>query len=314
MDKLLAKLTEQEAVISQQNAALKNTTDDNVYSRALDSHHASSGTSLPLTPATDTFPNTAPTTRPASANLNEPRSRDEELLRLKLELAQAQNKISHLNRELNQNRVKQEDTTAPIFNGSRIAQPVPRSNNNNWPPLEDSQSDTSDVISTNNGFTTRGIWSGGRRNQPPIYGDSAQQPPVSDDWLRGNGLNGGYMDPNGPYGMMDGYRSERVTPDPDNLMRPIGGRRGNRFDSQFDNRCASRPNPWSAYRPPPYTHCDNMNMNPMLGGPNSMASAPMSVGTYSPFSTPGLGTPLSPHATEFTSTAPWKSEVCQRQA
>ena len=309
MDKLLAKLSEQEAVLNQQHAALK-TNDDNIYARTLDNHNMSSSSSLPITPATDTFPTTAPTTRPASVNLNESRSKDEELLRLKLELAQAQNRISHLSNELTHRGGKQEEPATAVFNNLRLVQPIPRGNTN-WPTLDDAQSEISDTMSTNTGFAGRPIWPGTRKGPMPVYSEplQPQQPAGGDEWLRPQPYQGGFVESGAPYGMMDGYRSERATPDPDHLMRPVGGRRNPRFDTQFDARCGPRPGGWNNYRPPTFTHCDGMNMTPMVGGPTSMTPGPMTTGTFSPFSTPALGTPLSPHATEFTSAGPWKSEV-----
>src|SRR6478609_5193164 len=90
MDKLLAKLTEQQSAVD----TLKANEEAIQYARSFD--HASSSNSLPVAPATDAFPSTAPTARPASAALDDARGESEEVVRLKAQLAQAENKISKL--------------------------------------------------------------------------------------------------------------------------------------------------------------------------------------------------------------------------
>ncbi|KAK2939132.1 hypothetical protein FoTM2_002350 [Fusarium oxysporum f. sp. vasinfectum] len=113
VDKFLAKLSEQQSALNQQNDANKLRDETNQYARAFD--HASSSNSLPVTPATDAFPSTAPTTRPASATLDEARSESEEVMRLKLQLAQAQNEISKLDQELAETRVVKTTADVPPF-------------------------------------------------------------------------------------------------------------------------------------------------------------------------------------------------------
>ncbi|KAK7417131.1 hypothetical protein QQX98_004734 [Neonectria punicea] len=303
MDKLLAKLSEQQAVLNQQNEALKSGDDENPYSRVLD--HASSSNSLPITPATDAFPSTTPTTRPASATLEETRTDNDEVLRLKLQLAQAQNEISKLDHELAQTRSSKPDLDTPGF-GIRLAPQISR--DSAWGPPEDAQSDTSDAMSSTTFNRTRGIWG----NPKGSFATNTLQAPVPEptpgNWLGGRGFNQAYAEPNGqPYPMMDGYRGERLTPDPD-MVRPNGGRRGNRYESRFNS-----PQPFNigyggGYNSP-VGQSEFMGTS-MPGAPMSVSQglAPMGMGMYSPYQPQPVGTPLSPHASEFTSKAAWKNE------
>ncbi|POR38145.1 Meiotic coiled-coil protein 2 [Tolypocladium paradoxum] len=306
MDKLLAKLSEQQAVLNQQNEALKSSEDDNnnVYSRTLD--HASSSNSLPITPATDAFPTTAPTTRPASATLEDSRPEAEEVLRLKLQLAQAQNHISKLDQELARSRsVKPE----PDVQGLGVPRGVPTvSRESTWVTADDAQSDTSDALSATAFNRARGIWG----NPKGSLINNAVQGPVNEpspaNWFGGRGLNQGYVESNGPYPMVEGYRGERLTPDPDLLMRHSGARRGNRYDNrlntphQFGGGFGAMGGPVNQFDsmggPMP---SGAMNVPPGLG--------PMGMGVYPPYQQQPIGTPLSPHASEFTSKAGWKTEV-----
>ena len=142
MDKLLAKLSEQQATLKQQSAQSK--TEDGMSSSFAE--HESSSNSLPMTPATDAFQTTAPTTRPASATIDEARLDVNEVLRLKLQLAQAQNQISKLDQELAHSRTSEPDsTTSGSAAGRRSA---PASRDSPWPITEDSHSDTSDMSSS----------------------------------------------------------------------------------------------------------------------------------------------------------------------
>src|SRR3954451_12854900 len=100
MDRLYAKLSEQQAILLHQKDVQK--AEDDLRS-ALGRQSASS--SLPITPATEAYPTTAPTTRSASIAPNDGIAGPDEVLRLKLELAQAQNKISRLDQELAQTRL-----------------------------------------------------------------------------------------------------------------------------------------------------------------------------------------------------------------
>lgn len=309
MDKLLAKLSEQQAVLTQQNEALKSGEEDPVYPRILD--HASSSNSLPLTPVTDAFPSTTPTTRPASATLEDSRVGSDEVLRLKLQLAQAQNEISKLDQELAQTRTVKPE---PESNGLSYPRSVMASSRESaWGTPEDAQSDTSDPVSTTTFSRARGIWGNSKGSfahqtlQAPVVPE-----PAPGNWFGNRGFNSGYSDASVPYPVMDGYRGDRLTPDPE-MLRSAAARRGNRFESRFNS-----PQPYgSGYGASGYgAYNGNVGQpeyvgNPMPGSPINVPQAltQMSMGMYPQYAPQPVGTPLSPHASEFTSKATWKNEV-----
>ncbi|KAF9877720.1 pumilio-family rna binding repeat protein [Colletotrichum karsti] len=305
MDMLLAKLSEQQAALDQQSEAIKNS-DDKMYTRGFD-QPPSASTSVPITPATDSFPSTAPTTRPASATLKENRSNVDELLRLKMELAKAQNKINRLDHELSQTRsIKQED---------EIMQPVPSARSgmlgpeNAWGPNDDNSSDAG-APSVGGYNRSRGIWG----NSRTPFSNSAAAMPASDsqsmagDWYGGGrgGFNQTYIDPVGPYPVGDSYRGDRMNQDTEMFSRPPSSRRNNRFDN---SRWPS-PQPYGgsnfgsgygfAPTPGPF--------GSMVGGPGVPGSN-MSSDMYQGYNQQSMESQLSPHATEFTANSGWKSEA-----
>lgn len=308
MDKLLAKLSEQQAVLTQQNEALKSGEEDPIYPRILD--HASSSNSLPLTPATDAFPSTTPTTRPASATIEDSRMSGDEVLRLKLQLAQAQNEISKLDQELAQTR-----TVKPELESNSLGYPrstMTSSRESAWGTPEDAQSEASDPLSTTAFSRTRGIWG----NSKGSFAHQTLQAPVAEpapgNWFGNRSFNSGYPDAPVPYSIMDSYRGDRLTPDPE-ILRSSAGRRGNRYESRFNP-----PQPFgNGYGTGGYGGY-NANVgqpeyvgNSMPGSPINVPQAlnQMGLGMYPQYAPQPVGTPLSPHASEFTSKAAWKSEV-----
>ncbi len=333
MDKLLAKLSEQQAAIREHNDGVKMIEDDFAYSRVLD--HQSSSSSLPITPASEPFPGAAPTARSASATPNDSRVATEEVLRLKLELAQAQTKISRLDQELAQTRLvktesgrvtpvitldseyssipglEQVATRAPAASATKAQMP----RDNAWPPQDDSRSDTSDTLSAGGFSRSRTIWGNGKSNyQNSLLAGAA---PVTDgssavSWQAqaGRGYNPGYIDTGAPpYGPspMDGYRPDRLTPDQDVMMRPSSGRRGHRYDNRFGSSHTFAPGYGGGY---------NLNQTqydpaPYSAGPTGPVSSTSGTNMYPQYQQQAVGTALSPHATEFTSAAgsAWKMEV-----
>ncbi|KAJ3526501.1 hypothetical protein NM208_g11163 [Fusarium decemcellulare] len=300
MDRLLAKLSEQQAVLSQQNEALKLSEDNSAYPRGID--HASSSNSLPVTPATDAFPSTAPTTRPASATLEDAHSESEEVIRLKLQLAQAQSEISKLDQELAETRFVKPDPDATVF-GLRAPSYGPREST--WAP-EDARSDTSDAMSATTFSRTRGIWG---NPKGPFANNTLQAPvvePSPGNWLGGRGFNPAFPDPTGtPYPIMDGYRGDRLTPDSE-MLRSNHGRRNNRYESRFSSPQPFAPG-YGGYSSPA-SQSDYMG-SPVPGAPMNVSQGLGPMGLYPPYQGHPVGTPLSPHASEFTSKAGWKNEV-----
>lgn len=305
MEKLFTRLSEQQAAHSQQNQVLK-VEDDGPFLKVLD--QASSSSSLPITPATEGFPTTALATRPASVTLDDPRVDAEEVFRLKLQLAQARNHISKLDQELAQSRfIKESDV--PI---ARV-EATPRENIWGRGTPDDTQSDTSDSASAAALNRARGIWG---PTKSSFINNSSLQPsgpePSPGHWFGGRGFNQACVDPNPPYVLIDSHRAERQAADHGLVNRPHPNRRGTRFDNrmntnhQFGGSFVNLANPAHQFDsignpvqvPVPSVH---VNVGPAL--------PPMGVNMYPPFHQQAMGTPLSPHASEFTSKASWKNEV-----
>ncbi|KAK0673386.1 armadillo-type protein [Cercophora samala] len=325
MEKLYAKISEQQSVLLQhQNDMRKASDEDAMYARALD--HQSSCSSLPITPATDGFPSsqTAPTTRPASATANETQASAEEVMRLKMELAQAHNVISRLE---SQTRYGHESgrvtpalgvesdfpssitgTVSPIARalsggpsyGNSAKLPYLREPG--WLVPDDARAEIPEPMSTGGMSRARGIW-----NKQPSYPSQFPQPTVMADapqatpWTNPRAPATGYDASYNQTGM-EVYRQDRAPPDHD-MMRPMG-RRTNRYDSRF----APSANYSSGF------NAHNMNAGPYdstsLSYPYSnqapMAGGGMGLGMYPPYQQQQVGSPLSPHATEFTSSqGPW---------
>lgn len=305
MDKLLAKLSEQQAILAKQNAALKSAEDEPVFSRTLE--HASSSNSLPVTPATDAFPSTAPTTRPASASLEDSRLDNEEVLRLKLQLAQAQNEITKLDQELAHTRTGKAEPEPTNFGYPRCS--ATNARDSPWGTPEDAQSDTSDGVSATNFNRTRGIW-----NHPKAsFASTSIQNPVPEPspgtWFGAGArpYNQGYPEAGAPYPIVDNYRSDRLSPDSD-MLRSAGGRRANRYENRF-NSPQPFGNGYGGYSGTP-GQADYMG-SPIPGTPINAPQglSPMNLSLYPQYQPQPIGTPLSPHASEFTSKGAWNSDV-----
>ncbi|KAK3315143.1 armadillo-type protein [Apodospora peruviana] len=310
MDKLYAKLAEQQVMMPQHHTESYKD-EEAVHVRGFDLQ--SSCSSLPITPATENF-GTEPTARCASATPNEGHASTEEVLRLKLELAQAQTKISRLDQELAQTRLMSQDSgcvtpsemefpasltvapspavvrapAGPTFTGPTK---VPFSREQTWVTQDDTRSDTGDATSTAGLGRARGIWStkAGFTNTFPqglVQTDGLQPMP----WAQHRtGYEPPFVAP-----AMDNYRSDRGPVDHE-MGRPAQ-RRGNRFDNRF----------YGGYNIGPYEPAPTYSapLSSTLGGG-------LGVSLYSPYQQQPVGTPLSPHATEFTTggAAPWKTEI-----
>ncbi|KAK2605911.1 hypothetical protein QQS21_003637 [Conoideocrella luteorostrata] len=308
MDKLLARLSEQKAVLNQQNEALKSGEDDGNMCQQLPGHTSSSN-SLPITPATEGFSSTAPSTRPASATMDDARSESDEVLRLKLQLAHAQNKISKLDQELSTRLFKEGDTDIQPVNMMRGISAGLTSRDSTWPTTDDEQSDTSDNMSTAAFGRAKGIWGNSNGSFPSNVRQGASNELQPGTWLGNRGFNPAFPDQTTPYPMMEGYRGDRLSPDSDLVMRQSASRRPHRYDHRVGNS----------------HHLPNIGYNPVSGGPipqyealgGAMPSGTlhpppglggMGMGAYPGFQQQPVGTPLSPHASEFTSKTNWKNE------
>ncbi|KAL7624433.1 hypothetical protein AAE478_005998 [Parahypoxylon ruwenzoriense] len=333
MDQLLEKLSQRQAALRMQGDALKASEDGNMYPPVLE--HGSSSNSVPVTPATETFGSTAPTTRPASAALDDGSPSTEEVLRLKLELAQAQNKISRLDQELAQTRSTRSapdynSTHSPVdaelpsgfqatSNSSQIAGPPcvnaggrqASGREGGWSAFDDSRSDTSDALSATGFNRSRNIWGANKNSQSSFMqggGFTGSEPPHNSQWS-GRGVNQGYMDPSMAYESSGpgSYRGDRLTPDYDLTIRPAGNRRNNRFDNRLGMPpFGAQPAYGGGYN---YGNGQYESGHAMPG--QSQASGGPGIYSGSSYRPTPIGTPLSPLASEFTSVAggtPWKSE------
>ncbi|KAJ3477413.1 hypothetical protein NLG97_g8847 [Lecanicillium saksenae] len=293
MDKLLAKLSEQQATLNQQPAQPK--VEDEICSPFAE--HGSSSNSLPMTPATDPFHATAPTTRPASATIDEARLDVNEVLRLKLQLAQAQNQISKLDQELAQSRTSEPDsTTSGSAAGRRSA---PASRDSPWPITEDSHSDTSDTLSSSAFSRARGIWGQPKPNLSNQTGQPNAMEPTN--WLGGRATQN-FPEPGMPYPAGEGFR-DRIAQEADSMNRTGNPRRG----SRYDNRGA--PSGFVSAHGAGANYFDPMGNN--LNGPAITMNHPQANSgmiMYPQYQQQAPGTALSPHASEFTSKAGWKNE------
>ncbi|KXX81196.1 Meiotic coiled-coil protein 2 [Madurella mycetomatis] len=325
MDKLYAKLSEQHAILQQQNEA-RSPDDEAEYTRGLG--HQSSSSPLPITPVVETFSApTAPTTRSASVVPNESQVSSNEVLRLKLELAQAQSKISRLDQELAQTRLVNQESgraTPSLFSEpdfpstvvpptSPVASRVPSAatliglgkepfiREHNWMAQDDTRSDIGDSLSVGGFNRSRGIWNnkipfGNHLPQVQVMGDGSQAVP----WANSRSINPNYEAKFAPPSM-DMYRQDRIAPEQE-VIKPIG-RRGSKYDNRF-GPSSNFSGVFGGY---------NMGAGQYeLGyaaGPQGTMTGGMGMGLFPPYQQQPVGTTLSPHATEFTSTgAPWKTE------
>ncbi|KAI1104424.1 ARM repeat-containing protein [Jackrogersella minutella] len=329
MDHLLEHLNHQKNLLNKQGDALK-ASDDSILHPIL--QHASSSNSVPITPATENFGSTAPTTRPASAALNDG-STNEELLQLKLQLAQAESKITRLDQELSQTRHVRPgldntmnspmDTEFPTgiqaaSNPSRVLGPAALNADNQqgigreggqfWSSFDDSRSDTSEALSATGFNRSRKFWGPNKSNQAPFQGGfSGPELPQNSQW-GGRGANQGFMDQNMSFenATPSNYRGDRLTPDYDMTIRPSSNRRNNRFDNRLGTPSFGANQGFGGaynYGSGNYGGSDNGMSGPPPASSNS--------GMYPNYQPTPVGTPLSPLASEFTSAtggAPWKSE------
>ncbi|KAG6017031.1 hypothetical protein E4U43_002476 [Claviceps pusilla] len=310
MDKLLARLSEQKAVLNQQNEALRSGDDETSMCQRLPVHTSSSN-SLPITPATEGFSSTAPSTRPASANFDDARPESDEVLRLKLQLAQAENKISILDQELATRPLAGSDSDMHSMHMTRNLGTASRESA--WSIVDDDQSDASDNLSSTAFCRAKGIW--GNPKGANFANNGAQgannNEPQPGTWLGNRAFNTGFPEAAAPYQMMEGYRGDRLSPESDLVMRQAASRRPHRYDHRISNS----------------HHIANMGYNPIGGasmpqyeamGGGGMASGSLvpppglgalGIGGFSGYQQQPVGTTLSPHASEFTSKTSWKNEA-----
>ena len=329
MDSLLAKLSEQQALLAKQTATLPTKGDDESHVK-----DGSSASSTLMTPASESFSytNTATTAKDEDDKL---RIEASEMARLKKELDDAKNQIARQKQELDQTRVikhtfdqamgpPSEVALSPRTDVTDLTNAFTASNRplgtvqGDW-RNEDARSDGSDAVGPFNAVPN--AWSGSSRAsfnaalQPDSgWGQSGPRP-----WAQrgmGNVLSPPVLVSQQPAMQQRNY-SVPVSP-----VSGGGGRSMNelgRFNhargygqmDARDNRNATsyqRGHGWDVYTGGPGP-MDGMNLGGMSPG-----STYQSLGMYpSAYQPRPIGTPLSPTAAEFragqASANPWNSAV-----
>lgn len=183
MDNLMARLSEQSALLDKQKKALASTDNDNTNlnlpSRDYDT---SSSGSIPITPASDKFV-TTPTTDP---DMSATMPGAAEMLRLRKELEAAKNKIARMDQELHATRITKstldqamgtpseadynhykddvtEQTISKLQNALNASTRPNAGCQDNWPSQEDTRSETSEALSAGAFNRGQGIWGNGMR-------------------------------------------------------------------------------------------------------------------------------------------------------
>ncbi|KAF7872221.1 hypothetical protein EAF04_003146 [Stromatinia cepivora] len=335
VDKLLAKLSEQQAVLNRQHEALRNSDDyGSGNSRTVD--YNSAPTSVPITPATETFDSgtatTAPTTRPQSRGDGDNQPSAEEVLRLKFELEAAKGRIARMDQELAQNRITKHtidqaigsvsEADFPLGNVSDNAAGIPPNHfrpqvarESSWATQEDAHSDHSDALSASGYNRTRAIWGNNKPNfpnAPPMPSFQPSDPHTTGQWMGRGGCNQPFVESNMSFGgpPPNSFRGERYEHD---MAMPGGGvRRTN--GSRFNNRnlgsvpYSSSSSSFDGFTPSSSSYGSMGGIPTPLGSQMNMG-VNMGSGVYSGYQPQPIGTPLSPHAPEFTSASgTWKTE------
>lgn len=331
MDSLLAKLSEQQALLTKQKTILLSKGDDESHR-----NEGSSASSALLTPASESFSytNTANTAKDEDDTLSIEAS---EMARLKKELDDAKNQIARQKQELDQTRVikhtfdqamgppsevalsPRTDVTDPTSAFMTSNRPI-GTVQGNW-RNEDARSDGSDVVGPFNAVPN--AWSGSSRPSfnAAIQPDSGWGQPGPRSWGQralGNTLPPPVLVSQQPSMQQRNY-SVPVSP-----VSAGGGRGMNDFGQFNQARGYAQMNPRDNRNAPPYQRGNGWDV--YTGGPSPMdgmnlggispGSTYQSLGMYpSAYQPRPIGTPLSPTATEFragqASANPWNSVVSQ---
>ncbi|CAK7230782.1 hypothetical protein SCUCBS95973_007689 [Sporothrix curviconia] len=276
-----------------------------------------------------------------SASANQPEGSDE-IVRLRLQLAHAQNKISLLDNELAHTRsataggsqvlsVANTDPDYPTVPGSdqiltttMNGLPAPHAalslynRDNIWSQADESRFDNLESSSGSIG-RSRGMWrdelkqtvfqpgfpTGGPSSIP--IGTAPIPSQAASIWPPSRPNNQGFLDVNpqafiDPQLAMSDGRGDRLTPDNEMLLRPQ--RPNNRLDSRIPN--GQNFGGYGSFNPAQMQFDANSAILPGGGAPNMNANG---LNMFPQFQQPPIGTPLSPHATEFNNdTTPWKTD------
>jgi hypothetical protein len=348
MDKLLAKLSEQQDALAKQRELLKSSEEPAAYDRTLE---YVSGASIPaiVAPAVDGFNiSTVPTEEPARLAGDSPSQLpDDEVLRLKLELEAAKGRIARMDQELAQTRITKHTLDQVIGSPSELDFPVGQQAEGSghrfiqqdfkpnvrsqahrdlsWAAQDDSRSDTSDALSASGFNRARAIWANGPKpafpgTQAPATNFQPSEAVAATQWMN-RGFGQTFVDAPMQYtdAPISTFRSDRIMLDSDVLMAPPAGRRNNP-GGRFTNRAvgsfsyAGSSGSYDGFTPVTAQYGPANGMGGGVGASMGMrVPAGMSTGMYSGYQPQPIGTPLSPHAPEFTSSTGWKSDVSTAQ-
>ena len=320
MDALLAKLSEQQAVLARQKTALSTGSDEeNIHPR-----EGSSGGSTLLTPASESFSNSqANVDRDANV-----RAEAVEVARLKRELDAAKDRIARQNQELNQSRIIKQTLGQTIGSGSDLDLsprmdhlsindlngPYPAMSRQGWGNNDDIRSEISDMPSP------PGVWSNPTR--PPV--NVNMQSDSAWGFARGRPFNQRGTANLGPMVMSQHQSSQQrnysVPASPPGSahgrgmsdFNPFNNGRGFGHLNAQSNRNSSifgqHGNGIDMYAGSSAISGDSVS----LGGMNP-GSAFQNMGMYRGYQPQPIGTPLSPTANEFRSSQatgnPWNTAV-----
>ncbi|RKF73567.1 Pumilio-like protein 6, chloroplastic [Golovinomyces cichoracearum] len=340
MEKLLAKLSKQHAAISQQHAALKSSDEITSYSHITE--YVSPSSSTPVTPEL-TEPYNRTTANSSSSEVGDVRYVPNivELTRLKIELEAAKGKIARMDQELAQTRITKHTLDQAIGSASEVDFPlnnfsdknfgnfqssssVPPSllhHDNSWAVKDDSRSETSESLSASGFNRSRNIW--GNVTKPVFSGiqpgaQPFQQNSANFDHTQYMSRNFGQPFVETPVAYsgppVSNFRCDRMMPESETVLNQSPNRRalvGGRFNN--------RSNVFLQYSG---SNCSIDGFTNGSVGSMSVSSSQSGLGTgltpnissgmnmYNTYQPQPIGTPLSPHAPEFTSSSSyWKSDV-----
>lgn len=351
MDKLLAKLSEQQDALAKQRELFKSSDNNSAYNCTVEYVSCANNSAL-VAPVTDN-PNSNSGLTTSAANPTEDDSAQlstDEVLRLKLELEAARGRIARMDQELAQTRITKHTIDQVIGTPSELDFPMVQQTELNghrlntlqhglqsniysqthpdisWAGQDDSRSDTSDALSASGFNRARAIWGGGPK--PAFPGGPALsanfQPSaalVTSQWTS-SGFAQPFVDAPTPYPgpSMNTFRGDHMMPDPDLLMaQPTkrrnnnGGRLNNRAVGSFSYAGSSGSYDGYPSFSAAYGGANGMggaiNASMGLGVSGGIAGMPGMSTLYSSYQPQPIGTPLSPHAPEFTSSTGWKIDV-----
>ena len=311
MDRILAQLTSQRAY-SKEFPDPREQNDDQKASSQPEIDHGSSSNSLPITPANETFSATGLTTRPASASLNDGQAGSEdEVLRLKMQLAQAQNHISKLDQELSATRSVHNDSDNEGYAPPKIQGLA--SHDSVWAAPSEGLPETVGTAGNSSFGNTRSVWQ--RSSSPYSIGAGRYQAPEANSngfYGAGRGSNQLHGEVEGSYPTFEGFRRGRNSPEFDHFLRGHGGGRRNLRAGIRPNANDPFSNTLAGYSGnlPQYGSVAGPSHFGTIGGPNvNQGIAQLSPGMYPQFSQQSIPTSLSPHASEFMSKGVHKTEV-----